>query len=129
MYSGFTWSQRSLAPAPVQSSVRGTKSSSSRHRAMFLLRNRRPQPSFAFFVGLSHHTIHLLRRKSASLVHAMKPLCISRLETMVGRLCPLRCSNHQSRTPQLSSAAQSLGSTRQVVTLILLEQFSRLFSH
>ncbi|KAG2267324.1 hypothetical protein Bca52824_061879 [Brassica carinata] len=94
---GFTWSQRSLAPAPVRSSVRGTKSSSSRHRALFLLRNRRPQPSFAFFVGLSRHTTHLLRRKSASLVHAM-----------VGRLCPLRCSNHQSRTPQLSSAAQSL---------------------
>ncbi|KAF3548037.1 hypothetical protein DY000_02003917 [Brassica cretica] len=70
---------------------------------LFLLRNRWPQPSFAFFVGLSCHRIHLLRRKFASPVYAMKPLCISRLEITVGRLCPLRCSNHPSRPLQLSS--------------------------
>ncbi|KAF2559614.1 hypothetical protein F2Q68_00012904 [Brassica cretica] len=46
--------KRSLAPAPVRSSVRGTKSSSSRHRALFLLCNCRPQPSFAFFVAALH---------------------------------------------------------------------------
>ena len=46
------------------------------------------------------------------LLDAMKPLCISRLETMVGCFSPLRCSNHQSPTSQLSSTAQSLNHRR-----------------